>query len=103
MTCCLKVVRNDGQPDLFIKISEDPSTNTIKYAKRLFMRKTLANTLSPYLAIPIFRKPQSSIDFDGHKYDVVIYPFIKHSTLEQLTHRALNVGEINSAAYQSEM
>ena len=64
-----------------------------KVAKKLFMDRKLQNKLAPYLLLPAFKPLKTPLD--AHTYEVVIYPYIKHCNLEDLTLKALRQGYIN--------
>eukprot|EP01083_Nonionella_stella_P182244 655222_1 len=91
-SCCYKLKTDDGT-QYFVKIFEDSKRKPTKISKKLYTNKTLQRKMKQYLLIPAF-KPQKT-PLDGHTYEVVIYPFIEHFTLQNITLKALRANYIN--------
>eukprot|EP01083_Nonionella_stella_P232932 821173_1 len=91
-TYCYKLTIEDGT-QYFVKIFEDSKRKPTKISKKLYTNKTLQCKMKQYLLIPAF-KPQKT-PLDGHTYEVVIYPFIEHFTLQNITLKALRANYIN--------
>eukprot|EP01083_Nonionella_stella_P182243 655220_1 len=91
-TYCYKLTIEDGT-QYFVKIFEDSKRKPTKISKKLYANKTLQCKMKQYLLIPAF-KPQK-IPLDAHTYEVVVYPFIEHCNLQDITLKALRANYIN--------
>eukprot|EP00484_Ammonia_sp_Unknown_P017379 CAMPEP_0197035606 /NCGR_PEP_ID=MMETSP1384-20130603/13353_1 /TAXON_ID=29189 /ORGANISM="Ammonia sp." /LENGTH=603 /DNA_ID=CAMNT_0042465685 /DNA_START=36 /DNA_END=1847 /DNA_ORIENTATION=- len=96
-TYCYKMVTDD-QAEYFVKIFEDSTTNPTVVPKKLFKDAALRDKLKPYILLPAF-KPQKT-RLAAHTYEVVIYPFINHLTLEDITLKALKAGYIDPSYHR---
>ena len=95
-TYCYKMITEEGIK-YFVKIFEDSTMSPTKVAKELWKKSTQnildKQELEKYILLPSF-KPQKT-RLDAHTYQVVIYPYLKHLNLEDLTLKALKQGYIN--------
>ena len=87
-TYCYKMVTKQDEK-YFVKIFEDSTTNPCEITQKLLKQEnqTLKEKLSPYILIPAFQPQQEELN--NHTYHLVIYPFINHCNLQQLTIKAL--------------
>ena len=91
-------METDDGKKYFVKIFEDPTMKPTLMAKKLFIDKNLKNMLSEYLLLPAM-KPIKAPHLK-HKYEVVIYPYLSHITLEQITLKAWSQKYIDPSYFE---